>query len=123
MWGLLRHGPVEPRSSNQRAGVAAGSRGTACLRRLRHRPRMRKRQRGAMNDTREETGTLGRSVRRIEDFDLLTGRGRYGDDVPVPRATLHAVILRSPHPHAEIAAIDATRALRVPGVACVVTGA
>src|SRR5205807_1027987 len=48
--------------------------------------------------------------------------GRFGDDLPVPRGTLHAAILRSLHPHAELVAIDAAAALAMPGVACVVTG-
>src|SRR5207244_5481628 len=63
-----------------------------------------------------------RMMRRIEDADLLLGRGRFGDDLPVPRGILHAAILRSPHPHAELVAIDAAAALAIPGVACVVTG-
>jgi len=65
---------------------------------------------------------IGRPLERLEDFALLTGRGRYADDLPVAAGTLHAAILRSPHAHAEILAIDMTRALAMPGVACVVTG-
>lgn len=68
------------------------------------------------------TGSVGQPFRRIEDAALLTGRGRYGDDLPTPRGILHAVILRSPHAHAEILAIDIATALAIPGVACVVTG-
>ncbi|HWD59334.1 MAG TPA: molybdopterin cofactor-binding domain-containing protein, partial [Stellaceae bacterium] len=59
---------------------------------------------------------------RVEDAALITGRGRYGDDLPQRIDTLHAAILRSPHPHAEILGIDARAALALPGVACVVTG-
>ena len=44
----------------------------------------------------------GRDVRRLEDADLLRGAGRFADDLPVRRDTLHAAILRSPHAHAEI---------------------
>src|SRR5437763_12595722 len=62
------------------------------------------------------------SIGRIEDADLLRGRGRFGDDLAVPRGTLHAAILRSPHAHAEVVAIDLAAALAMPGVACVVTG-
>src|SRR5689334_21921525 len=62
------------------------------------------------------------TTRRIEDADLLLGRGRFGDDLPVPRGTLHAAILRSPHAHAELISIDVAAALAVPGVDCVVTG-
>jgi 2-furoyl-CoA dehydrogenase large subunit len=64
----------------------------------------------------------GRALRRLEDADLLRGNGRFGDDLPVRRDTLHAAILRSPHAHAEILSIDAAEALALPGVACVVTG-
>ncbi|HZT90000.1 MAG TPA: xanthine dehydrogenase family protein molybdopterin-binding subunit [Stellaceae bacterium] len=59
---------------------------------------------------------------RIEDGNLLRGRGRFGDDLPVPRGALHAVIVRSPHPHAEIASLDPSGALALPGIECVVTG-
>jgi len=69
------------------------------------------------------TGTAsGQPLKRLEDADLLLGRGRFGDDLPVPRGTLHAAILRSPHAHAELVSIDAAAALAMPGVACVVTG-
>ena len=59
---------------------------------------------------------------RVEDADLLRGRGRFADDLPEPRGVLHAAILRSPHGHAELVSIDASAALAMPGVACVVTG-
>jgi len=65
---------------------------------------------------------LGRSLERFEDAALLTGRGRYFDDVATPAATLHAAILRSPHGHATIAAIDTAKAAALPGVAAVLTG-
>ena len=64
----------------------------------------------------------GRDVRRLEDADLLRGAGRFADDLPVRRDTLHAAILRSPHAHAEILAVDVEGALALPGVDCVVTG-
>src|SRR6516225_7580226 len=63
----------------------------------------------------------GRDVRRLEDADLLRGAGRFADDLPVRRDTLHAAILRSPHAHAEILSVDAQGALALPGVDCVVT--
>src|SRR5437868_15438541 len=66
--------------------------------------------------------STGQPLKRVEDADLLRGRGRFGDDLPVPRGTLEAAILRSPHAHAELVAIDAAAALAMPGVACVVTG-
>src|SRR5215469_1052342 len=64
----------------------------------------------------------GRDVRRLEDADLLRGAGRFADDLPMRRDTLHAAILRSPHAHAEILSVDAEGALALPGVDCVVTG-
>src|SRR5437763_8017147 len=59
---------------------------------------------------------------RVEDAELLRGRGRFADDLPEPRGVLHAAILRSPHGHAELISIDSVAALAMPGVACVVTG-
>ena len=67
--------------------------------------------------------SLGRSFPRIEDAALLTGRGRFIDDLPVGPATSHAAILRSPHPHAAIEEIDIREALAIPGVLAVITGA
>ncbi|MEQ9126127.1 MAG: hypothetical protein RIM80_26590, partial [Alphaproteobacteria bacterium] len=66
---------------------------------------------------------VGASPERVEDAALLTGRGRFIDDLPVATGALHAAILRSPYPHAEIRKIDAAEALALPGVAAVVTGA
>jgi 2-furoyl-CoA dehydrogenase large subunit len=45
-----------------------------------------------------------------------------GSWLPVPRGTLSAAILRSPHAHAELVSIDVSMALKMPGVACVLTG-
>jgi len=66
---------------------------------------------------------IGQSVERIEDLTLLAGRGRYIDDVGVPPGTLHAAILRSPHAHAEIRAINTEAARCAHGVAAVITAA
>src|ERR687885_63517 len=65
---------------------------------------------------------LGQPLRRREDRRLLTGEGRFLDDVPSPPGCLHAVFLRSPHAHARIGAIDAAGARALPGVAAVLTG-
>lgn len=69
------------------------------------------------------TGWVGQSIERVEDAALLTGRGRYIDDLPVRTDTLHAAILRSPHAHAQIRGIDTAAAMQAPGVASVITGA
>ncbi len=64
---------------------------------------------------------IGQSVRRKEDFGLLTGRGRFSDDIALPRQA-HASFVRSPHAHARIVAVDKTAALAAPGVLAVLTG-
>ena len=60
---------------------------------------------------------VGQSVLRKEDDALIRGKGRYTDDV-APQASLHALMLRSPHAHAKFS-IDASRARTLPGVAAV----
>jgi carbon-monoxide dehydrogenase large subunit len=64
---------------------------------------------------------IGEPVRRKEDFRLVTGRGRYTDDVNLP-GQAYAVMVRSPHAHARIGVIDATAAMAMPGVLAVLTG-
>jgi 2-furoyl-CoA dehydrogenase large subunit len=59
---------------------------------------------------------------RKEDASLLSGRGRYADDLPVPVGTLHAHVIRSPHAHADIVRIDVRQALAHEGVWAVITG-
>ncbi len=67
-------------------------------------------------------GQVGTSVRRKEDPALLSGRGRYADDLPIAVGTLYAHVIRSPHPHADIVRIDAAKALAHDGVWVVITG-
>ncbi|GAB3279825.1 molybdopterin-dependent oxidoreductase [Sinomonas notoginsengisoli] len=57
---------------------------------------------------------------RIEDPKLLTGQGRFLDDLDPLPGTLVAAIVRSPHPHARILGADLERARRHPGVAAVI---
>jgi carbon-monoxide dehydrogenase large subunit len=64
---------------------------------------------------------IGQSVLRREDPRLLRGHGRFFDDFKLADQ-LHATILRSPHAHADITAIDTRAALRMPGVHAVLTG-
>src|SRR5262252_5662148 len=66
--------------------------------------------------------SIGRPVVRKEDERLTTGRGRFSDDFSAD-GQAYAVMLRSPHPHARILAIDARRAKAMPGVLGVFTGA
>jgi len=68
------------------------------------------------------SGQLGKPILRKEDPALLSGRGRYADDLPIPVGTLHAHVVRSPHAHAEIVGIDAKAALALDGVWAVITG-
>ncbi len=64
---------------------------------------------------------IGQPLKRREDFKLLTGKGRYVDDLKLP-GMLHMVVVRSPHAHAEIRSIDLTAAQAAPGVRLVVSG-
>src|SRR6266705_2156924 len=68
-----------------------------------------------------EKFAVGQSVRRREDPRLIQGDGRYSDDVNLPRQA-YAVIVRSPHAHARIRAIDASAALKADGVIAVLAG-
>lgn len=65
---------------------------------------------------------VGRSIERVEDAALLSGRGRFIDDLGVRPGTLHAAILRSPHAHADIFAFDLSAARKTTGVVAVLTG-
>jgi aerobic carbon-monoxide dehydrogenase large subunit len=68
-----------------------------------------------------EARTIGAALPRKEDFRLVTGQGRYLDDIAVPNC-LHAHFVRSPHAHARIVAIDCKAACAAEGVVAVVTG-
>lgn len=63
---------------------------------------------------------VGASVHRVEDARVLTGRGRYVDDLHLP-GTVHAAFLRSPYAHATITGIDTTAAKALDGVLAVYT--
>jgi aerobic carbon-monoxide dehydrogenase large subunit len=65
---------------------------------------------------------IGQPVRRREDLRLVRGAGRYTADENLPDQT-YAVMLRSPHAHARIRAVGKEKALAVPGVLAVLTGA
>src|ERR1700741_2815932 len=64
---------------------------------------------------------VGQSVVRKEDDALIRGKGRYTDD-HAPQPAMHALVLRSPHAHAQFT-IDAARARTLPGVALILTAA
>ena len=63
----------------------------------------------------------GRSVKRVEDPHLLTGRGAYLDDLRLP-GLLHAAFVRSVHAHAEVRRVVTERARGAPGVAAALSG-
>lgn len=65
---------------------------------------------------------FGARLERLEDPALLTGKGQFIDDIKLPRM-LEAAFVRSPHAHAQIQAIDATAARKLPGVHAVYTHA
>ncbi len=63
---------------------------------------------------------IGRPVPRVDGWEKVTGRARYTHDVRLP-GMVHAVVVRSPYPHARIRSIRAERALAIPGVLAVLT--
>ncbi|MGB0629156.1 MAG: xanthine dehydrogenase family protein molybdopterin-binding subunit [Alphaproteobacteria bacterium] len=71
--------------------------------------------------TSDNDGLIGKRVSRPNARRLVAGRGRYADDLQLPRM-VHAAFLRSPHPHARIKAIDTAQAERLDGVVHVMTG-
>ena len=63
-------------------------------------------------------GLIGRSVRRVEDPVLITGKGRYVDDMQLP-GMLHMASLRSPHPHADHAYLASSQSGVCPTSDCI----
>ena len=70
----------------------------------------------------EQFNVVGTRPIRHDGADKVTGRAQYGADIQLP-GLLFGKILRSPHAHARIKSIDASRALALPGVKAVVTSA
>src|SRR5215472_16487402 len=66
--------------------------------------------------------TIGRALTRKEDLRLLTGDGRFSDDVNLTGQAF-AAFVRSPHAHAGIRAIETAKARAMPGVLAVLTAA
>lgn len=64
---------------------------------------------------------IGRPLPRVDAAAKVTGVAVYADDISLPRM-LHCRILRSPHPHARVLAVDPSAARRLPGVVAVLTG-
>src|SRR4051812_40304312 len=72
-------------------------------------------------DAASPTG-IGARLPRRELKRLLSGHGRYIDDIKLPRM-LHAYFVRSPHPHAKLVSLNVTAAKEAPGVVAVFTAA
>jgi 4-hydroxybenzoyl-CoA reductase alpha subunit len=72
--------------------------------------------------TKHRFAVVGQPLPKIDAWAKVTGETRYADDLAVPRLA-YGRLLRSPHPHARIRAIDTTRARALPGVYAVITGA
>src|SRR5487761_1629782 len=66
--------------------------------------------------------SIGARVQRTEDPPLLTGKGRFVDDIHLP-GTLEAAFLRASHAHARIRAIDTSAARAMPGIRAIFTAA
>lgn len=64
---------------------------------------------------------IGQSIKRREDDRFITGKGKYTDDIVLPKMT-HLAFVRSPYAHAKINSIDTKAALAHPGVVAVYTG-
>ena len=69
----------------------------------------------------KEYNTVGKRPARQDAYDKVTGKAKYGADVNLP-GLLHGKVLRSPHAHARIVSIDASKALALPGVHAVING-
>ncbi len=67
-------------------------------------------------------GTVGQPILRKEDPKLLTGEGKFTDDIVITGA-VQMFLVRSPYAHARIRSIDTAEALKAPGVVAVFTGA
>ena len=74
----------------------------------------------AMPSTIGALTTLGHATHRIDAVERTTGKATYSGDVMLP-GMLYARVLRSPHPHARIVRIDASKALAMPGVKAVIS--
>ena len=75
-----------------------------------------------MTATKEKADTkyIGKRVEKVDALERVTGKAAFGADIHLP-GMLHGKVLRSPHPHARIKCIDASKALALKGVEAVVT--
>ncbi|MBL4819426.1 MAG: hypothetical protein JKY98_00335, partial [Gammaproteobacteria bacterium] len=73
-----------------------------------------------MTEAVEPLTTIGNTTARVDAVDRVTGAAKYSRDVKLP-GMLYAQVLRSPHPHARIRAIDVSAAARLPGVKAIIS--
>src|ERR1700720_4084607 len=97
--------------------ISGHCRSDACGRR-----RIARVERVSMGPKRSATAVLGRSVARLEDPPLLTGRGVFVGDIGFPHQ-LHMRVVRSPYANAALHSIDIAAALAAPGIIAVWTAA
>ncbi|HWX25017.1 MAG TPA: aldehyde oxidase, partial [Vicinamibacteria bacterium] len=74
-----------------------------------------------MSDEREPLSVVGKSWTKVDAAAKVTGQTLFADDLVLPRM-VHSRLLRSPHPHARIVRIDASRAQALPGVFATLVG-
>jgi 4-hydroxybenzoyl-CoA reductase subunit alpha len=67
-------------------------------------------------------GVIGKPFRKVDARAKCTGQTLFADDIVLPRM-LFAKLLRTHHPHANIKSIDTSKALALPGVVAIITGA
>ncbi len=72
--------------------------------------------------TAQTSDPVGKSVRRVDAFEKVTGAALFADDIQFGPGLCYGRLVRSPVAHALVKAVDASRALQVPGVKAVVTG-
>ena len=75
-----------------------------------------------MNKIQYQNCFVGSNIIRREDDKLISGKGQFGADIPLPVDTLHTAVLRSEHASAEIKKIDYEKAIKLKGVYLILTG-
>ena len=70
----------------------------------------------------EFSGGIGASVPRAEDKRLLTGTGKFSDDISKSNQ-VYAVMVRSEHAHADLISVNVENSISMPGVVMILTGA
>jgi CO/xanthine dehydrogenase Mo-binding subunit len=73
--------------------------------------------------TQSTSGPVGKSVKRIDAHAKVTGAATYADDMQFGPGLYYGRLVRSPHAHALVKRVDTSRALAMPGVKAIVTGA